>query len=254
MTSDSFYLTLPSNSSMSYFPENRTTNFCTKLPKSIKLEGEWYVGIVEFQYPCTMFTVQDHENIVYVTKRMQVPGDEGNESVVTYKTHIPASSYENIEDVLTACNSREAFILRYDKISKYITLTNEDNKIISLQFSPKLSLQLGFDPNTNVVTKRVSKFPANLYLGLPSQLYVYCDIIEPQMVGDVMCSLLRIIPLDPAKYTYGSNKMHIFSPPHYVSVMRREFDTIEVDIRTNTGENVPFQFGTACVKLHFKRK
>lgn len=253
MSRENFYLTLPSNSSVSYFPNNKTTNFSTKLPKPIKLEGEWSVGVVEFQYPCTMFTVQENQNIMYVSKRMIVPNDV-EPSTVTYKSHIPASSYENINDVLTALNSREQFKLRQDNISKYIMLTGNIDNLISLQFSAKLSLQLGFDPNTNVIKKTTGKFPANLYLGLPSQLYIYCDIVEPQMVGDVMCPLLRIVSLDPVKYVYGSNKMHVFSPPHYVPVMRREFDIIEIDIRSNTGENIPFQFGTSCVKLHFTRR
>lgn len=253
MRGENFYLTLPSNSSAKYFPNNKTTNFSTKLPKSIKLDGEWLVGIVEFQYPCTMFTVQDNNNLVYITKRMEIP-NEAEPSVVTYKNHIPTSSYEDIGDIITALNSRESFKLRHDKISKLVTLTGELKNLISLRFSPVLSLQLGFDPNTNLATKKTGKFPANLYLGLPSQLYIYCDIVEPQMVGDVMCPLLRIIPLDPVKYIYGSSKMHVFSPPHYIPLMRREFDTIEIDIRTNTGESIPFQFGTTCVKLHFIRK
>lgn len=50
MNNQSFYLTLLSNSSMEYFPENKTTIFSTKLPKPIILEGEWSVGVVEFQY------------------------------------------------------------------------------------------------------------------------------------------------------------------------------------------------------------
>lgn len=253
MKVENFYLTLPSNSSFTYFPHNKTTNFSTKLPKSIQLEGEWSVGIVEFQYPCTMFTVQDNNNIMYITKQMKDP-NEAQLTRITYKSHIPTSSYENIEDVITALNSRESFKLRHDKISKLVTLTGDINNLISLKFSPVLSLQLGFDPNTDVAFKRTGKFPANLYLGLPSQLYIYCDIVEPQMVGDVMSPLLRIVSLDPIKYVYGSNKMHVFSPPHYIPVMRREFDTIEIDIRSDTGENIPFQFGTSCVKLHFIRR
>lgn len=251
---DDFYLTLPSNSSVSYFPNNKTTNFSTKLPKSIKLEGEWCVGIVEFQYPCTMFTVEEQSNIMYVSKRVADPNGGEEPCTLTYKTHIPASSYEDIEDVLIALNSKEKFKLKYDKISKYIILGGETDNLISLRFSTKLSLQLGYVPNSNAAVRLTSKFPANLYFGLPSQLYIYCDIAEPQIVGDFMCPLLRIISLDPVKYVYGSNKMHVFSPPHYVPVLRREFDTIEIDIRSNTGENIPFQFGTSCVKLHFKRK
>lgn len=253
MSSNNFYLTLPSNSSISYFPDNKTTHFTTKLPRAIKLEGEWSVGIVEFQYPCTMFTVQEHNNIMYIKKTMVVPPDT-EPSLVNYKNHIPASSYEDIGEVLTALNSRETFKLRYDNISKFVSLTGDIENLISLKFSSKLSLQLGFDPNTDLATRTIGKFPANVYLGLPSQLFIYCDIIEPQMVGDVMCPLIRIVSLDPVKYVYGSNKMHVFSPPHYIPVMRREFDTIEIDIRSNTGEKIPFQFGTSCVKLHFVRR
>lgn len=253
MIQESFYLTLLSNSSMDYFPDNKTTNFSTKLPKPLKLEGEWAVGIVEFQYPCTMFTVQQRENIVYITKRMIMP-NESTPSSVMYKLHIPATNYENINNIITALNNlREKITFRFDDISKLVTVTVTDESITSLTLSPRLSFQMGFEPNTNLVDKNHRKCPANIFLGLPSQLFVYCDIIEPQIVGDVMTPLLRIIPLDPSKYIYGSNKMHVFSPPHYLPVMRREFDTIEIDIRSSIGEKIPFQFGTVCVKLHFRK-
>lgn len=253
MIKESFYLTLLSNSSMEYYPDNTTTRFSTKLPKSIKLEGEWLVGVVEFQYPCTMFTVQDHENIIYITKFMLMPHEE-KPSLVYYKTHIPATNYDNINHILSALNNvKEKIRFRYDDISKFVSATMLDENIKSLKLSPKLGIQLGFEPDRNLVENGLGKCPANLHLGLPSQLFVYCDIIEPQIVGDVMTPLLRIIPLDPAKYIYGANKMHVFSPPHYLPVMRREFDTLEVDIRSNTGQKIPFQFGTVCVKLHFRK-
>lgn len=253
MTKESFYLTLLSNSSMEYFPENMTTRFSTKLPKSIVLEGTWDVGIVEFQYPCTMFTVQEHESMVYVTKLIQMP-NEATTSTVYYKKHIPATNYDNINHILMALNNiRENIKFRYDELSKYVHVAVMDENIKSLSLSTQLSLQLGFEPHRNLVEKGLGKCPANLHLGLPPQLFVYCDIIEPQIVGDVMTPLLRIIPLDPSKYIYGANKMHVFSPPHYLPVMRREFDTIEIDIRTSTGQKIPFQFGTVCIKLHFRK-
>lgn len=253
MIKENFYLTLLSNSSIQYFPDNVTTRFSTKLPKSIKLEGEWSVGVVEFQYPCTMFTVQNHENVVYIKKEMLMPEQE-KPSLVYYKTHIPATNYDDINQILTALNNiGEKIKFRYDEISKFVSVMVKDESIKSLTLTAKLGFQLGFEPNRNLVENGSGKCPANLHLGLPSQLFVYCDIIEPQIVGDVMTPLLRIIPLDPANYIYGANKMHVFSPPHYLSVMRREFDTIEVDIRSSTGQKIPFQFGTVCVKLAFRK-
>lgn len=265
MIEDSFYITLLSNSSVSYFPNNTTANFSTKLPKSIKLVGEWVVGIAEFHYPCTMLNVQEHDNVIYVTKRTKIQEGPVNSqsttnaaiATVEYKTHIPATTYDNVDQLLEAINSNQLIkghaTFRYDKISKLVCITKTGVDVASIKASEKLSLQLGFEPFANFLFQRYGKYPVNLYLGLPSQLFIYCDIIEPQIVGDVMTSLIRIIPLDPTKYIYGAYKMHTFSPPHYLPVLKREFDTIEIDIRTDTGKKIPFQFGTSCVKLHFKR-
>src|SRR5436190_8177804 len=51
-----FYLTLPSNSSMSYYPDNTTTKFSTHLTQQLRLNGAWEVAVVEFHYPCTYTT------------------------------------------------------------------------------------------------------------------------------------------------------------------------------------------------------
>ena len=48
-----FYVTLPSNSSMQYFPDNKTSNFLTKLPGTLQLEEEWEVDLAERDYPHT---------------------------------------------------------------------------------------------------------------------------------------------------------------------------------------------------------
>ena len=52
-----FYLTLPSNSSMDYFPDNTMTRYTTKLPKRIQLEGDWEVGLAEIQYTRLWFNI-----------------------------------------------------------------------------------------------------------------------------------------------------------------------------------------------------
>ena len=42
-----FYMTLPSNSSMQYYPDNTAARYTTKLTSPIELEGDWEVGLVE---------------------------------------------------------------------------------------------------------------------------------------------------------------------------------------------------------------
>ena len=42
---------LPSNSSSKYFPNNTISNYTTKLPQTIELDGEWEVGLAEIMIP-----------------------------------------------------------------------------------------------------------------------------------------------------------------------------------------------------------
>jgi len=40
-----FYMTLPSNSSMNYYPQNTVAQYTTKLNGQIELDSEWEVGL-----------------------------------------------------------------------------------------------------------------------------------------------------------------------------------------------------------------
>ena len=50
MNNDSFYVTLPSNSSMEYFPNNTMSEYTTVLPQPIKLNGKFEVALTELNY------------------------------------------------------------------------------------------------------------------------------------------------------------------------------------------------------------
>ena len=54
-----FYLTLPSNSSFDHFSNNTLSDYTTKLPQEINLEGSWEVGIAEISYPHTWYNVSE---------------------------------------------------------------------------------------------------------------------------------------------------------------------------------------------------
>ena len=44
-----FYLTLSSNSSMKYYPENTLAHYTTVLDQGVDLSGRWEVGLSEIQ-------------------------------------------------------------------------------------------------------------------------------------------------------------------------------------------------------------
>ena len=84
-------------------------------------------------------------------------------------------------------------------------------------------------------------------------MYVYCDIAENQLVGDASAPLLRIVPMQQSGVSQGDVVAHTFSTPHYVPVKRKNFETIQVDIRSDTGEKVAFQRRKLTVTLNFRK-
>ena len=61
-----FYVTLPSNSSMQYFADNKTSNFVTKLSRPLQLNGECELGLAEIDYPHTWYNIREGKNSVEV--------------------------------------------------------------------------------------------------------------------------------------------------------------------------------------------
>ena len=82
-----------------------------------------------------------------------------------------------------------------------------------------------------------------------NSLYVYCDILEHIPVGDVVAFLLRVVGVTGKQ---GDTVRKTYDKPMYVPVRMKNFDSIEIDIRSDTGESVPFQYGKSEVILHFK--
>lgn len=52
-----FYMVLPSNSSMRYFPDNTATHFVTQLPQPIHLADGWGVALTDIQGSRTLLHV-----------------------------------------------------------------------------------------------------------------------------------------------------------------------------------------------------
>ena len=85
-----FYVTLPSNSSMQYFPDNKTYNFVIKLPRTLQLDGEWEVGLAEIDHPHTWCKIREGKNSVEI----YVP-DQWLQEI-----SIQPGYYEKVQDVI----------------------------------------------------------------------------------------------------------------------------------------------------------
>jgi hypothetical protein len=83
-----------------------------------------------------------------------------------------------------------------------------------------------------------------------SSLYVYTDILEPVAVGDTEAQLLRVVDV---KGRNGETVHKTFDHLHYVPIQKKRFDTIEVDIRDDTGAPISFETGRLIATLHIRR-
>ena len=252
-----FYLTLPSNSSMDVYPENTLTHYQTKLPHRIELDGQWEVGLVEIQYPHNWYNIPADATrtitVVYVGEDSVTSDDE----LLPFQFTIPPGYYTPtvlLERIKAKCligsnRTREEdrlIQLEYDEVDRtYVA----DTHPYLFDVGPHIASMLGLGINA---------IPLGPHRGLTAididpihSLYVYCDVIESRVVGDVLAPLLRIVPVTGK---HGETVMKSYHNAHYIPLQRRAFDSVEIDIRDSTGKKVPFERGTLNVTLHFRRR
>ena len=112
-----------------------------------------------------------------------------------------------------------------------------------------MAYKLGFTPKQLISKTTTGDRQLDLEYGF-HDLFVYCDLIQSQYVGDALVPLLRIVPVEGE---VGQRVCKSFVSPQYVPVSRKQFETVEVDIKTDTGESVPFKFGRVLLTLHFRQ-
>ncbi|GFU56632.1 uncharacterized protein F54H12.2 [Trichonephila clavipes] len=70
--------------------------------------------------------------------------------------------------------------------------------------------------------------------------YVYSNLISPQIVGDTQTPLLRIVQI---KCQNGETISQYYDRPQYLPLVRHSFQTIQAELRLNSGDFVPFERG-----------
>jgi hypothetical protein len=126
--SSSFYITLPSNSSMFFYPSNTLTNYVTKLPQAVDLTGEWKVGLFELQFPVSYYNLTDEE-----TKPLMYTNFDNK--MIRTGVSPPSGYYENpgllvreINEVVALVESRNNLVrFCYNEISKKISVQAVNN-------------------------------------------------------------------------------------------------------------------------------
>jgi hypothetical protein len=250
MAGQQFFLTLPSNSSMNLFPDNTLTHYYTQLAQSIHLEGTWECGLSEIFYPRSWYNVTKGSNTLYLMRPNKVNG-----LAQWYKTTLPSGFYTSGAELVNVLNEiienqlKAPLRFSYEKHSEKITVILEEEGM-KLRMDGGLADIMGFTSDTIIGSTQTSPRMFDPEGGLYA-LYVYTNLIQPGLVGDAHTPLLRIIPI---KGSRGEMIAHHFEKPHYHPVRCKHIQTVEIDIRDDTGKPLAFELGKVIVKLHFRRR
>jgi hypothetical protein len=96
----------------------------------------------------------------------------------------------------------------------------------------------------------VAQYPANLNTGATS-LYVYTDIVQPNVVANKMTRLLRIVNGTGNSGQYVTKD---FVSPFYLPLASSTINSVEIEIKDEMDQKIKFSFGITIVLLHFRRK
>ena len=210
-----FYVTLPSNSSMQYFPDSKTSNFVTKLSRTLQLDGEW-----EIDYPHAWYNIREGKNSVEI----YVPDKWAQEF------RIQPGCYEKVIDVIDGlrkaglANMTDVAVTS-DNTSKRVTVRCAKGTVLELRGD--IARMFGFLNNTTIRAFDKKGFTLVLPETGNQYFYIYTDIIKTQYHGDVVAPVLCTVKV---KGKHGSYVSKNFERPHYVPLNKKIFDTISINI------------------------
>jgi hypothetical protein len=242
----SFYVTLPSNSSQKDFPNNTLTKYTTKLKTPIKLDSQYEVALVEIMYPFNFKLRNDGKIIVTATNVAEIVCEV---SFYVYENISKVADYVTDYFKKTPIQIEMAYNQKAQKV--FINIP----KGVIVNFTDGINNEFGFKRNILEGDKQKTffgDFKIRNDVHPISSLYVYSDIVEYQIVGDVNAPLLQVVPTFQSSSNLYVHK--IYDAPHYVPVSRSNIETIEINILTDLGDPVYFSSGKLIIKLHFRRK
>ena len=273
MDQQSFYLILPSNVQSS--PSNSLSNFLTILAKQITLQGSWRVALTEISYTNSIYNVAEDEPIyLYDCDMRNYLGKDGKDSFLKkgyYKTE--GDLLKSINKILkdfpvkqpprVKYNSKTHKIvikdgLKKDACSLFVHFSSEMRNMLGLAKTASLvsDINYNWDSKTEVSLLLPTMFeeaesPIDMKAGRRAML-VYTDIVEPVFIGDTQAQILRTVEV-PESATFGEQVVFKYSKPYYIPLITNDFSTIRVNIKSDDGIDIPFEFGRVVLTLHFQK-
>ena len=249
---DDFFVTLLSSSSLNYYPDNTIGKFRNHLPYPVSLTGNYEVALTEISYNHSFHNIYAPKcNYVIIS----YPGTPRK----NFELELEEATYDASELVATLnslVNKEYKFTFKLQPRKMLsITCPRKSESSVSLTIPPVLHAKLGFLPEERRTFKpgdslTFSNLPCNPAYG-SSQLFIYCDLVQPRIFGSTLVHLLKIVP---ANSEIGKDVTVTFEQPQYVKCYPRPLvEDIKISINRLDGSNVVFDAGIVIVTLHFRR-
>ena len=245
-----FYITLPSESSKELFPENNPSEYTVRLPHWIQLKGEWEIGLHSIAY--TQWYVIHHLD---GTISYTYPDNGTTKTGTGGKTR---KHYFSVEEYVSSINES----LEESNVNNEIEFTIDLNGKVTVSLATGYKVRLrreqaivlgfmNFEDSAEtyyVENTDTGSYKANLYR--ETNIHVYCDIVQAQIVGDKMTPLLAVVPCQETYDTYET--LYAVENIHYIPVQTKSFQNIKIHLRSSTEEPISFQHGHAVITPHLK--
>ena len=217
---------------MNYCPNNTLTHYTTKLPKITDLDRAWKIGLAEIQYTHSWYSVMNNE--AWLKVHFYKESELQNIWSCYRMGTIPRPKGFPIEGKKHKINHKIDM-----KVKKKLSSHHQSFNTIHVR------IQTSYIPGGDYV----SDWVVDVKKGLNS-LYMYFPLVESRMVGDAHVPSLRIVPVEGRDEEMITR---VIDPIQYCPLLQR-FQTVEIDIRDDTGTIVPFDRGRVVVTLHCKKR
>lgn len=256
MSSNDFYIVLPSNTQTSVFPGNKTSNYEIPLPKALEFgTATWEVALVEVHYPHSWSNIRPP--FLQVEFGVLGPPDVFPREPFQHRARIEQGYYKTVEDLVEEINSLKPEDFRgrliVSRVNKRVKVLLHDREYI--RFHGTLATMLGFEESlvtNNKLTKKM--FKAGMISDIHTSMhniFVYTNIVRETLVGDGYYPLLRILPVEGE---HGMNIHKSFHAPHYHEIAFQRITSLRITMCDDQSQAVRFQYGKVICKLHFRRK
>ena len=288
---NSFYTVVTSDASTDQYPENETAGFKMQLPSQVSLSEDWEVAMTHIIYPYTWQNVQSNQLSyllqcsnepawalpIYLPSGTYQTIEDLVKGMMTGLESIFPDIYLKSGKTIKRIGGKECFYI-HTKAQHYyefklppgfqVTLPknlatslgylNHEDRVPTLYgISAPNSVELEKDQSvilkasTTTVRRKDEIVWGMLTRHSFQTMYIYSDLIESLVVGDVQANLLRMIVPHGQPGEMVAEEIRI---PTYHRLRTSIFSSVEMNIRGDTGQLISFASGAVRVTLHFRRR